>query len=927
MNRLKTRVSLAIAKFRVSRSSFWHEIGPLSIFPALLLFLSGFALAMIPPTSVPLEMDLEGDHRVAGDLLVLLQPETAELRIENRLGSRENGVWDFGTFQVQKDGSEVVVRDNRKPVIQPSELSFPFRTGTKVTINGAGDIEVRDGTTKVELVADFPTVVTQFPLVSGNWKPTVDLVLADDQIKQGWLRSIALAISIFAFAVMIRSAFYWLREAGRTRLTRPSATTLAVGIGGLISAFLVPPQYDEGWILHRSESFLARGYFGNIYSVSDASLVQGNWLEALYALAIFLGFENIHFRLLLIAVNVLNWILIRRLILYLLLRAGYAHLNRVAEISAAASFVVINFGFSSAMRPESILALFFTSLLVCLALFFQTHNPVWLLFASLSSAISITVHQGGLAFVTPVVVAFADLGVRTFLRPQQENRTSSLQDASKVLFISFSTFLVLLHAFQDFSSLSQNYAIWSGSSFHQLAGISGEIGRYQEMLGKGGAYWVLAVGVIGFSVISMVGAITRKAHVSFFVAAGLAPLGLVLTASKWPWHLGVLAASAALFWATLAVLFSTVWKHSRSQKFLVSAGLAAVFAWLLRSATPLDLLQSYGTLLVNWVPDYMSDFLKTFFLVQLSWSDLLSVLTVFAYCVALSLLLVLGVRAGSGAMSLILLATVSFAVSDEITQNQVRPDWFQTRDRVAQLFKVGPVGSCGLYSESSVVSSISSLGYGENSGLSLRNILDAVGSEGTQSPPEGFTKPTQFGQSDEGEIVTRSKQQVFSLNGKPAGGQYGVWIFGAGEVTPEVAVEFLGPSREVIKREGFYLGRTEGWEMRIFQSTSDARYLRLTTPLSEPEQFLVSPIFQIEFSPAADVIRGENFLYGPSIFPYSSCAEKVVVTGRSVSDVNYFSDHSVRWLLENSEKLIQVSSPEGPKIFSWDPQISVSRGR
>ena len=927
MNRLKTRVSLAIARFRVLGSSFWHGIGPLSIFPALLLFLSGFSLALIPPTSVPLEMDLEGDYRVAGDLLVLLQPETAELRIENGAGSRENGTWDFGAFQVQKNGSQVVIRDNRKPVIQPSELTFPFRTGTKVVIVGTGSIEVEDGTKKVELVADFPTVVTQFPLVAGNWKPTVDLVVPDNQINQGWLRSIALAVSIFAFAVMIRSAFSWLREAGRTRLTRPSATTLVVGIGGLVSAFLVPSQYDEGWILHRSESFLARGYFGNIYTVSDASLVQGNWLEALYALAIFLGFENIHFRLLLIAVNVLNWILIRRLILFLLRRAGYAHLNRLAEISAAASFVVINFGFSSAMRPESILTLFFTSLLVCLALFFQTHNPVWLLFASLSSAISITVHQSGLAFVPPIVVAFAYLGGRTFSTTQQENRISSLQDASRILFISFSAFLVLLHAFQDFSSLSRNYVIWSGSSFHQLAGISGELGRYQEMLGMGGAPWVLAVGVIGFSLISLVGAIIRKAHVSFFVAAGLAPLGLVLTASKWPWHLGVLAATAALLWATLAVLFSTVWNLSRVQKFVVSAGLAAVFTWLLRGATPLDFRERYGTSFTNWLRDYVPDFLRTLFPIEVSQATLLMVPTVLAFCVALALLLVLGVRAGSGAMSLMLLATVSLAVSDEITQNQVGPDWFQTRDRVAQFFKDGPVGSCGLYSESSVVSSISSLGYLENSGSTLRNILDAVGSEGTQSPPEGFTKPSKFGQSDEGEIATRSNQQVFPLDEKPAGGRYGLWIFGLGEVTPEVAMEFLGPSREVINREVFNIGRTEGWELRIFQSTPDARYLRVTTPLLEPELFLVSPIFQVEFSPAAEVIRGENFLDGPSKFQWSSCAEKVVVTGRSVSDVNYFSNDSVGWILENSEKLIQVSLPEGPKVFSWDPRVSVSYRR
>jgi len=348
--------------------------------------------------------------------------------------------------------------------------------------------------------------------------------------------SVALAGVTSTFLVSRRQ--YWKRVRSIEQRSRSGSTTPIVALLLMISAFLVPPLLDDGWVLHRLRHLLNSGANSALYDAKDAWLPQGNFHELFLAFLVDRGFSFIAIRLVVVLSLVVTWELIRRFVLDSLLGVG-----KVAIWFAASVFTLFSIGWLITLRAEPWVVLFAAVSWAGFSRLYRDTSLLGFFFALTGAGLAVTAHQAGWTAIAPGAFAIA-IAVRRSEQGIVRRIVISLV-ALNSLVISLmslcirSSLRIIISSAQDFASntTTHSYSIFS------------EIVRYRDLLTLASsvrlASILLLLLMLIYSAIRL--SPSRKVDVTIWLLASTSLLGLLLTSSKWLWHFGAYTVPATIF--------------------------------------------------------------------------------------------------------------------------------------------------------------------------------------------------------------------------------------------------------------------------------------------------------------------------------------------------------------------------------------------
>ena len=169
----------------------------------------------------------------------------------------------------------------------------------------------------------------------------VEVLTRATGVRASWPRAAVglLALALAGAAVVASGAVgRWrrLRVADlRRAVTSLAPVDAAVAIALLALAFVIPAVFDDGWVLARSGNWWERQWFGNVYTNNDGWLPRAFPHEALFAGLAGLGAQYIHLRLVVAAVVMATWSVLRVAVLRPLLGDGASRWLPVAAVYVA----------------------------------------------------------------------------------------------------------------------------------------------------------------------------------------------------------------------------------------------------------------------------------------------------------------------------------------------------------------------------------------------------------------------------------------------------------------------------------------------------------------------------------------------------------------------------------------------------------------
>jgi hypothetical protein len=314
--------------------------------------------------------------------------------------------------------------------------------------------------------------------------------------------------------------------------------------GLLASAFSIPMFYDDGWVIQRVKQYLSTGYFGDFYFHSNAWLPQGYIHESVWA--VFLNFDATYLEMRLFVVILLffSWLICLKSI-HILRNA----LSQRAVWISSAIFVSISAVWCMSLRAEAWVSFFLSLQFYFFVKFFTAKNWIDFFLSGFFAALAVSSHQSGMVAlvgaISIVVIA---------LKEDAWNKIPSLAISVGSI---FAVFLAMFFVGYDFSSLLASVKDFSDSAyenrlneFNRIAELSGTFISSARKFG-----WVLILATVVLA-ISRYNQLDKTSRV-FSLVLLCYPLGLILTSSKWGWHVGVL--SIPVFLLSLIVLNSFDW--------------------------------------------------------------------------------------------------------------------------------------------------------------------------------------------------------------------------------------------------------------------------------------------------------------------------------------------------------------------------------
>ena len=419
-----------------------------------------------------------------------------------------------------------------------------------------GHYDLAASTVTLTVGDDVDTVRTSRPRVNTLLSPgdtpaveRVELLTQPIGITTSWLRwSLGLLTFVLATAsatLLVRTR----RRAGhpRLRLPRPDAVDAGVLVSLLVLAMLVPALVDDGWVLARSGMLLDRWWFGNVFATNDAWLPQGFLHELVLGWLQSLGAQFVHLRLFIATGLAVAWLVLRHCVL-----APVVRLRATAWLPVAATFVAISGSWLITVRAEPVVALFGTLTLAAVVSMERRPRPSALVLGLVGAALTIGTHQSGWVALGPTLFLF-----HSAARAARADRQLVPGLVAAVMAGGALSLLAV------FAAVDLRTALSGGSEFtasaDYAAGLLSEPDRYLTIFGgdynSARVFTVLLVAMLALAAASLLGTATsqqrRLCLVSFAWLAGL-----LLTSSKWPWHVGVYAVPAAVF----AALISGSWQ-------------------------------------------------------------------------------------------------------------------------------------------------------------------------------------------------------------------------------------------------------------------------------------------------------------------------------------------------------------------------------
>lgn len=371
----------------------------------------------------------------------------------------------------------------------------------------------------------FEAVVTTQPTTfsSSNWR-TVLLLLCLG--------------SLVALAVVLRRG----RPASGDRIAaaRWTGSDTFVAAVGLVALVVVPPRFDDGWVLTTVRQYSDLGFFSNYYSIDAVAQPQGfwwAWIERLWLTP--LGTPGFLLRLPTVLILMGTWWFLRRHVLSRL------DLEPAAVWGAAAVVAAGMVGLQITIRPEPIIALLLAAAISVVVRYATTREPYLLVLLAGLSAFALAAHQSGWAVVAASASALP--WAIDWLRQPRAWLT-----ATAIVVTGVAVLLTLL-------MLGSNASLW----WRSVRAFAADSGTYHSLLDEGDRIGSLAEGissppvttaVVGVLLLSILGFLLR-AHRDDVSgrAAGWAALaavgGLLLTSSKLVDHYGAVVPAAAVLTA------------------------------------------------------------------------------------------------------------------------------------------------------------------------------------------------------------------------------------------------------------------------------------------------------------------------------------------------------------------------------------------
>ena len=318
----------------------------------------------------------------------------------------------------------------------------------------------------------------------------------------------------------------------RSPLAAPSDAV--VGFVTLVSAVLIPPQFDDGWVLATVRGFSSTGRFSTYYEREAVSLVQGTWWDGLLY-PYFSHVDNlVLLRLPFALLAFAAWWVLRR---WVIDQWSEGIGRRRARFAGAAATVVVVPATLVTMRPEPLIALLGAITLAATVRFCLRPQLAPLVVGMIASVLAVTTHQTGYVVVT--AMAPAVLFVVPWLRREPRAPRAFALVVAVVLAAALAVFLMGLDT--DLSLLRMNVKAYSDTARYS-AGPFDEWQRLYELVIVHPAARRIAVILPAFGLLAALAARSQDREPSaerislWCAVSGYA--GLLFTSSKLTWHYG-----------------------------------------------------------------------------------------------------------------------------------------------------------------------------------------------------------------------------------------------------------------------------------------------------------------------------------------------------------------------------------------------------
>jgi arabinosyltransferase A len=361
--------------------------------------------------------------------------------------------------------------------------------------------------------------------------------------------------------------------------------TDACVIGGLLIWHIVGAlTSDDGYNLTIARVSAEAGYTTNYYRYFGAAEAPFDWYQSVLAHLATISADSVFMRVPATAAAIATWLIISRCVLPRIGRRVAA--NRVAMLTAGATFLAAWLPFNNGLRPEPLIAFAVVAVWMLVETSIGTRRLWPTAVAIVIAMFSVTLAPQGLIALAPLLV-----GARAIGRIVAERRVSvGILSALAPLAASAALVFVIVFRDQTLATVAESVRI------KYVVGPT--IPWYQEFL----RYYFLtvedsvdgsltrrfAVLVLLLCVFGVIMVLLRRGRVPGAVSgplwrlAGSTAIGLlllILTPTKWAIQFGAFAGLAGALGGITAFAFARVGLHSRRNLALYVTALLFILAW------------------------------------------------------------------------------------------------------------------------------------------------------------------------------------------------------------------------------------------------------------------------------------------------------------------------------------------------------------
>ena len=467
-------------------------------------------------------------------------PENLEITFVNNCeGQEKRQIFSSGTLSLSCEGDSlfVVSKQQRLPTLNASlgdqiEFSFDSKTSEATIFNKSRNLQQ---STKLEYI-NFPQF-TKLEIYDSSDQVEVQLLTRPATLefssKRLCFTFLALISGVVSILLFRRSTNKFQFDFQRSVLVSRWRQHLLVLLGLLASALALPMFYDDGWVLQRVSQASHVGFFGDYFFHSNAWLPQGFITESIYSALLQIGFSFLTLRLWVVFLLFVTWLV--------LLSSAHVLKENISSASvwvSASVYLAISSVWCVSLRAEAWICFFVSFQILFFAKYLKSNSYIFFIISGIFAGLAFATHQTGFISLIP-------LGAMVLFAIRNISRENSLLIFKSLILVG--AFSVLLFFFgYDFTTILLNTKDFADGYYQNRLN---EFFRISEIAGP--AYssarkfaWLLYFVALGLSLYSF----RRITGVRKILALAviLLPIGLILTSSKWGWHLGILAIPATL---------------------------------------------------------------------------------------------------------------------------------------------------------------------------------------------------------------------------------------------------------------------------------------------------------------------------------------------------------------------------------------------